>query len=50
MVMNGKIILKWKDKQGKYHEKEYDAGTVKKAKQWLIDNGATEVDVCFRKD
>lgn len=43
-----KLILKWKDKQGKNHEKEYDHKTIRKAQKWLIDNGATEVDIAVR--
>ena len=47
--MNGKIILKWYDSDNQYHEREYTPkDNIAKARKWLIDNGATGVDVAYR--
>jgi hypothetical protein len=46
-----KLILKWTDKENKHHEKEYDIRdqrAVNKARVWLIDNGALDVDIAIR--
>lgn len=41
-----KFVVRWTDADGKNHRKEYDAEKdARKAKDWLIDNGATSVDV-----
>lgn len=45
------LVLRWKDKDGKEHRKEYDArqsADVAKAKRWLLDNGAKDVDVAVK--
>lgn len=42
------LVLRWKDKDGEEHRKEYDSSQsadIEKAKRWLLDNGATDVDV-----
>ena len=42
----GKYILSWRDKDNKPSSKVYDDyTTVIKARKWLIDNGATEIDI-----
>jgi hypothetical protein len=48
----GKYILSWLDKDDKPGSKVYeDYSTAIKARKWLIDNGATEIDIAveFKK-
>lgn len=41
-----KFVVRWTDRDGKNHSKEYgDDPSARKAKQWLLDNGALSVDV-----
>lgn len=45
-MKNVKFVVRWTDADGKNHSKSYDdEPAAKKAKQWLLDNGATSVDV-----
>lgn len=48
--MNGvKLIVRWTDKDGDNHRKEYtDEKQARKAKAWLEEHGATNVDVAVR--
>lgn len=44
------FIVRWLDKDGKKHSKPYsDELTARKAKQWLIRNGASGVDIAIHK-
>lgn len=41
-----KFVVRWTDAEGKSHRKEYDTEpAARKARQWLIDNGAPTADV-----
>lgn len=43
-----KFVVRWTDADGKSHRKEYDVEKdARKAKDWLIDNGATSVDIAI---
>lgn len=40
------FTVRWTDKEGMNHSKTYgDEPAAKKAKQWLLDNGAVSVDI-----
>lgn len=44
------LILRWLDKENKRHEKQYDIKdqrAANKARLWLVDNGALEVDIAI---
>ena len=41
-----KFVVRWTDAAGKNHSKEYESEpAAKKAKQWLLDQGAVSVDI-----
>ncbi len=41
-----KFIVRWEDRDGKPQRKEYDSEpAARKAKQWLLDNGAASADI-----
>ena len=43
-----KFVVRW-EKDGKTHRKEYDdEATAKKAKAWVIERGATNIDIAVR--
>ena len=45
-----KLIVRWTDNKGEYREKEYqDEKTARKARDWLIENGALDADIAIRK-
>lgn len=49
--MNHKLVLKWKDQDGKDHSREYEANQaseVEKARRWLVERGAIDIDVAVR--
>jgi len=47
----GKYILRWTDKSGKADKKIYDDySTIIKAKRWLLDNGAVDIDIAVQMD
>lgn len=47
--INGSFVVRWEDKNGKQHRREYTTETdARKAKQWLLDNGALSVDIAIR--
>ncbi len=40
------FVVRWTDKDGKHHSKQYsDEPAAKKAKAWLVDNGADSIDI-----
>lgn len=40
------LVVTWTDKDGKKQSKQYtDQRLAYKARQWLLENGATEIDV-----
>ena len=42
----GNYIIRWTDKNGNKDQKVYsDYSTVLKAKKWLLDNGALEINI-----
>jgi hypothetical protein len=44
-----KFIVRWSDQEGNNKRKEYDSEpAARKAKQWLLDNGAASVDVAVQ--
>ncbi len=44
--MSNNLKLRWKDKNGKEYERIYtDKREAEKAKKWLLDNHAMEVDI-----
>ena len=44
-----KFIVRWSDQEGKNHRKEYDdEPAARKAKQWLLDNGAASADIAVQ--
>lgn len=43
-----KFVVRWTDKEGKNHSKTYgDEPAARKAKTWLLDNGAVSVDIAI---
>ena len=43
------LTLRWKDKDGKYHKKDYkEYNDAAKARKWLVDNGADDVDIAVK--
>lgn len=45
-MKNVQFVVRWTDAEGKNHSKSYDdEPAARKAKQWLLDNGAVSVDV-----
>lgn len=41
-----KFVVRWTDQDGKNHNKEYgDEPTARKAQAWLLERGATSVDI-----
>jgi len=41
-----KFVVRWTDKEGGEHRKDYgDEPQARKAKQWLLDNGALSADI-----
>lgn len=47
------LVLSWKDKDGNEHSREYkpsQASEVEKARHWLINQGADDIDVAIRVD
>ena len=44
------FVVRWSDKNGKQCTKEYeDEESARRAKQWLIDQGVTLVDIALKK-
>lgn len=44
-----KFVVRWTDQDGNDKRREYDAEKdARKAKDWLIDNGAASVDIAIR--
>lgn len=44
------LKLSWQDKQGNKHSRIYkDQREAYKAKQWLVDNGAVDIDIAIVK-
>ena len=44
-----KFVVRWSDQESKNHRKEYnDEPAARKAKQWLLDNGATSADIAVQ--
>ncbi len=44
-----KFIVRWEDRDGKPQRKEYDSEpAARKAKQWLLDNGAASADIAVQ--
>lgn len=44
-----KFVVRW-EQDGKTHRKEYDdEKTAKKAKAWLIERGAQNIDIAVRQ-
>lgn len=45
-MKNVSFVVRWTDAEGKNHSKSYDdERAARKAKEWLLDNGAVSVDV-----
>ena len=43
------LVVRWRDNNGKLHEKEYDQyKQAIKARNYLVKNGATDVDMAVR--
>lgn len=43
------LVVRWSDKKGS-HKKEYtDQRLAHKARKWLLDNGADDVDIAMRR-
>ena len=43
-----KLILRWTDQDGKPQSKRYDdEQSARKAKKWLLDRGALQVDIAI---
>ena len=48
-MMNCTFTVRWSGKDGVPHHKSYDSETeARRAKQWLLDNGALSVDIAVR--
>lgn len=47
--INGSFVVRWEDNNGEQHRREYTTETdARKAKKWLLDNGATSVDIAIQ--
>lgn len=47
--IRGNFVVRWEDSRGTYHSKQYATeADARKAKQWLLDNGATSVDIAIQ--
>ena len=45
---NIKLVVRWNDKEGKSHRREYDdEPKARKARDWLMENGASDVDIAI---
>jgi len=43
------LLLRWTDDKGNQQVKEYtDEPTARKARDWLLEHGATNVDIAIR--
>lgn len=48
-VIRGDFIVRWQEEDGTQHTKRYtDEAVARRAKQWLLDNGALSVDIAIR--
>lgn len=48
-TIRGDFIVRWQGKDGAQHTKRYpDEAAARRAKQWLLDNGALSVDIAIR--
>lgn len=46
--MNNKFIVRWRDTKGEHFKPYADEKTARKAKKWLEEKGATNVDITVR--
>lgn len=47
--IRGDFVVRWQEKDGTQHTKRYpDEAAARRAKQWLLDNGALSVDIAIR--
>lgn len=47
--IRGDFIVRWQEKDGTQHTKRYpDEAAARRARQWLLDNGAPSVDIAIR--
>lgn len=47
-MKNVSFVVRWTDGDGKNHKKGYnDEPAARKAKEWLLNNGATSVDIAI---
>lgn len=48
-MMDVQFIVRWNDVGGKAHSRIYDDENVaRKAKKWLMENGAQNIDIAVR--
>lgn len=46
-MMDIQFIVRWND-GGKAHSRIYDENVARKAKKWLMENGAQNIDIAVR--